>query len=155
MPPIQPALKVPPLLLTALCAMLIAALAWAWPAACHPFPGHRVLAVGLGGLGLAVMLAGAWQFHRRRTTLDPRDPSRASRVVTDGVFRFTRNPMYLGMALVLAGEAGWTASLPGGALVAGFCGWITVWQIRPEERALLALFGDDYRAYQGRVRRWL
>lgn len=148
-------LKVPPLLLTAIFLALIVGVRLAWPAAVLPLPGHRVVAVAAGGLGLALLFGAALQFRRARTTLDPRDPARTERFVAAGLYRWSRNPMYLGMALLLLGAALWTAHAVALALVAAFCAWLSAWQIRPEERALAARFGNAYTDYTRRVRRWL
>lgn len=148
-------LKIPPLLLCLVFAGLIAALAHLLPQANLPFTGNGTLAlIALAG-GLAVMFGGAIAFRRHQTTLDPRDPAKTSRIVTGGPFRFTRNPMYLGMALMLGGEAAWYASLPGALLAAVFCLYITELQIKPEERMLLERFGQEYADFMARVRRWL
>lgn len=75
--------------------------------------------------------------------------------MTRGVYRYTRNPMYLGMAATLASIALWKASVPGVALVPGFCLYMSRFQIRPEERALLTRFGDEFSACMSQVRRWI
>jgi protein-S-isoprenylcysteine O-methyltransferase Ste14 len=67
----------------------------------------------------------------------------------------TRNPMYLGLGLVLLGLAIWQSALVGYPLVIGFCAYLTRFQIIPEERILLARFGTDFSEYVGAVRRWL
>lgn len=148
-------LKVPPLLLWAVIAAVMAGTAFLAPSTTFPFAGHRVAGAVVLAAGLATMFAGALHFRLRRTTLDPRDPGKTASIVSDGIYRLTRNPMYLGMALSLAGVALWLASLPGLMLTALFCAWINELQIKPEERILLQRFGADYRAYMGRVRRWL
>lgn len=91
----------------------------------------------------------------QRTTLDPRVPGKASHFVARGLFRISRNPMYLGMALLLLGISCWTANAVAYALVVVFCLYLTEFQIKPEERALQALFGQEYLAYKARVRRWV
>ncbi len=91
----------------------------------------------------------------QHTTLDPRYPAKSTCVVMHGVYRFTRNPMYLGMALMLAGAAAWAASLLGALITIGFCVYLTELQIKPEERFLLQQFGEEFRLYMARVRRWL
>lgn len=148
-------LKIPPLFLTAIAVALVVAAGIWLPASNWPFPGHHALAVALFVLGLCTMFAGAIQFRLQHTTLDPRDPSKSTRIVTHGVYRFTRNPMYLGMALMLAGVAAWPASGVGALITIGFCLYLTQLQIKPEERFLLQQFGDEYRLYMARVRRWL
>jgi protein-S-isoprenylcysteine O-methyltransferase Ste14 len=119
------------------------------------FPGQGlatglVVAAGLGVIALAIA-----QFARARTTIDPLHPAAASTLVSGGVFRVTRNPMYLGLALVLAGLALWLGDGGSALLVAGFVAYITRFQIVPEERALRAHFGEAFEAYAARVRRWL
>ena len=148
-------LKVPPLALVLVCAVGIALLGRFVPAANVPFPGHRALAAVAVLAGIAFSVAGIVQFRAARTTVNPMSPDRASAVVTSGVYRLTRNPMYLGMALILAGLAFWWASGPGLLLVAAYGAYMTQFQIKPEERALETVFGAAYRAYRARVRRWI
>lgn len=148
-------LKVPPLLLWATCAVATAALAHFVRAANVLFPGHRVLAIAALLAGIAVAVAGVAEFRRARTTVNPMKPARASSMVTSGVYRFTRNPMYLGMALALVGIAAWWASAAGLAVAAAFCAYMTRFQIRPEERALRERFGGEFAAYAAHVRRWI
>ena len=83
------------------------------------------------------------------------EPSKASRLVTDGVFRISRNPMYLGLELLLIGWAVWLGSASPWLIPPLFAVVITVVQIIPEERALGQRFGDQYRSYQRRVARWI
>jgi protein-S-isoprenylcysteine O-methyltransferase Ste14 len=75
-------------------------------------------------------------------------------VVSSSVFRFTRNPMYLGMAVTLLGLSAWMATAAGLLLVPAFCVYMTRFQIEPEERALISLFGREFEQYMQRVRRW-
>jgi protein-S-isoprenylcysteine O-methyltransferase Ste14 len=114
-----------------------------------------LVAVLLAVLGIAVALSGVMSFRRARTTVNPLKPETSAALVSTGVYSFTRNPMYLGMALVLLAWAVYLASvwsLLGPLLFALF---ITRFQIVPEERVLEGLFGASFSAYQKRVRRWL
>lgn len=117
--------------------------------------GQRWLAGVLFGVGLAVAASGIYAFRRARTTVSPTQPGRAARLVTGGVYRVTRNPMYLGMALLLVAWAVLLGSLPSLLLVPFFVLYLNRFQIAPEERVLLQKFGRAYREYQKRVRRWL
>lgn len=111
-----------------------------------------LLALILGG---ALALSGAISFRRARTTVNPLQPEATTALVTSGIYRFTRNPMYLGFALFLVAWAVWFAfpwSLLG---VFGFVAYMSRYQIIPEERALAALFGSEFDRYRHRVRRWL
>lgn len=115
----------------------------------------RWLVVGLAAAGAVFVLLGVGAFRASRTTVNPLQPARASTLVTGGVYRVTRNPMYVGMALLLAAWAvRLSAVLPFAGLVV-FVTFMTRFQILPEERALQGLFGDQFSTYAARVRRWL
>ncbi len=112
-------------------------------------------ALALGLLSLAFMALAIRSFSRARTTIDPRHPERASSLVTGGVFAVTRNPMYLGLVLLLTAWAVFLGSpwLLAGPLVFGLL--INQFQIAPEERAMRDKFGQAYADYCKRARRWI
>jgi len=112
-------------------------------------------AVAFLAAGVGLMAAAVASFVTANTTINPLKPSRASRLVTSGVFRLSRNPIYVGDLLVLVAIAVWLGQAANIALLAGFVWYIDRFQIRPEERALSTLFGAEYAAYCARVRRWL
>ena len=105
--------------------------------------------------GFAIDAAAAARFLRKKTTLNPMAPGKASVLVTDGVFRISRNPMYLGLVLLLIGWALWLGSITPCLVVPVFVAGVTVAQIVPEERALAERFGETYVAYRRRVARWI
>ena len=113
----------------------------------------------LGGLvaavGIAIAVAAFARFRQIGTTANPVDPSKASRLVTDGVFRVSRNPMYLGLLLLLIGWAVWLGSVSPLVVPPLFVFAITVVQIIPEERALNRNFGEEYVSYRRSVARWV
>ncbi len=148
-------LKLPPLAVLALCMLAVFAAARWLPAGNLRFAASGALGLAAIAIGIGVALAGIVAFRRARTTVDPLSPGRATVLVERGVYRWTRNPMYLGMALVLLGVALDRASIPGLLLVGVFCAYVTRFQIVPEERALLGIFGEPYEAYLRRVRRWI
>lgn len=147
--------KIPPPVI----GLATAALMW-WAAR---LPGRIELAVAVRAavaiallcIGVAIAVAGAIAFHRARTTVNPLKPDQASALVTSGTYRVTRNPMYLGMLVVLVGWAAFLASLPALLCTALFVLYITRFQIVPEERVLQRLFGKDFIVYCQRVRRWI
>ncbi|WP_233243089.1 methyltransferase family protein [Thioclava sp. NG1] len=142
-------IDIPPLWL-----VLFAALVWALGRVVPmPFRYDRALGLIAIALGLALMLVAVGQMLLRRTTFIPRrDPSD---LVTSGVFALSRNPIYLGDALVLAGLALiWHAPL-GLLLVPVFMWFITRRYILGEEARIAAHFGETYTAYRARTRRWL
>ncbi len=147
--------RLPPPVVLAMFAAAAVLSAWWWPAASARFPGQAVAAAALLAAGIGVMAAGIAQFRRARTTLNPLQPEAATALVDRGIFAWTRNPMYLGMALNLAALAVWLGNAAGAILLAGFVAYITRFQIVPEERALRANFGETFEAYAARVRRWL
>lgn len=106
----------------------------------------------VGALVAAIAIVG---FLRARTTVEPREPGRASQLVTGGLYRFTRNPMYLGMALVLVAGALRVWHPVAAVAPLFFVLWIDRFQVQPEERALRERFGAAYREYCAQVRRWI
>ncbi len=106
-------------------------------------------------IGVALNLLPKLAFQRARTTVNPLRPSASSALVTRGVYRYTRNPMYLGQATVLAGAMLYLQSAIALLAVPLFVLYITWLQIMPEERALQARFPEVYPLFRQRVRRWL
>jgi protein-S-isoprenylcysteine O-methyltransferase Ste14 len=146
--------KIPPPLVGLLCAGAMWYLAALTPTLAIPQLPREIAALALGAAGLLVMLSGVVSFHLARTTVNPLKPEAATALVTSGVFRYTRNPMYLGMLVLLLA---WAAYLSAPATLIGpvaFWLYIGRFQIRPEERALTALFGSSFTAYTAQVRRW-
>lgn len=113
------------------------------------------LAVLLAAAGVASSVSGMWAFTQARTTMDPMQLDTAAALVTRGIYRITRNPMYLGLTLVLLAWAVYLSDLFAFVFVPVFVWYITRFQIVPEERALSKQFGAAYDEYRGRVRRWI
>ena len=146
--------KVPPpvVMLIVIVAMLLADW-WGAFGLAHGFGLY--LGAGLCVLALALAIGGLRTLVGQRTTPSPTQIERAKKLVTSGPYRFTRNPMYLGMTIFLIG----VASILGspwfllGALA--FCLYIQRFQIMPEERVMREKFGAEYDSYSQRVRRWI
>jgi protein-S-isoprenylcysteine O-methyltransferase Ste14 len=148
-------LKIPP----PVVALLIAAAMWgislATPSAEVSAPIRVVAGIAISLAGVGIAISGAVAFRRAKTTVNPMKPETTSSLVTSGVYRFTRNPMYVGLALVLLA---WTAFLSSALALLGpllFILYISRFQIVPEERVLSVIFGAAYSTYQAKVRRWL
>ena len=92
---------------------------------------------------------------RARTTINPVKPSSASSLVITGIYRLTRNPMYLGSLFILLGWAVFLANVLAFLLLPGFVLYINRFQIIPEETALSGIFGSEFATYKANVRRWL
>lgn len=119
-------------------------------------PYSDVIALVLGMMGIVVIFLGILTFRKHETTVNPLKPETASRLVNSGIYGITRNPMYLGNVIVLLAWGIFLNNWP--LLVAGsllFVLFMNVFQIGPEEDALVGLFGDEYEAYRKRVRRWI
>jgi protein-S-isoprenylcysteine O-methyltransferase Ste14 len=148
-------LKIPP----PFVALLVCAAMWSLclftPVLDISMFDRAMAALVMASIGGVVAVAGVAGFRRANTTLNPTKPQTASSLVTAGIYQYTRNPMYLGVLLVIVGWAAFLSSF--WALVGplAFALYITRFQILPEERALSGLFGSEYLAYQSRVRRWL
>lgn len=148
-------LKIPPPLVALLSA------AGMWSIAQHTFPyflspAMRWSLVAIYALlGTAFSLGGVLAFRRGKTTIHPMHPENSSALVTYGIYRLTRNPMYCGMAALLLAWAAYLQSPLSVAGVAAFVLYITQFQIKPEERVLEKLFGEEFRRYASQVRRWL
>lgn len=106
-------------------------------------------------VGILIELASVSRFIRAKTTINPLNPARSSKLVTSGMYHYSRNPMYLGMFSILLGIAFWFKNPLGFLPLIPFVWYITTFQIKPEERILLRIFGNEYKAYQKHVRRWL
>ncbi|SDB52004.1 Protein-S-isoprenylcysteine O-methyltransferase Ste14 [Pseudidiomarina indica] len=147
-------LKIPPLLVVAIIAGLMALTAWLMPMGPWHFTDATGLALGLFIAGLLIALAGVIGFRRARTTVNPMQPETSRVLVQTGIYRFTRNPMYLGFLLMLAGYGVWLANLPALVWLIGYVLYLTQFQIIPEERWLTQKFGDEFLRYRQHVRRW-
>ncbi len=106
-------------------------------------------------LGAVVALTGIVQFRRLDTTPKPQQPEKASVLVTHGIYRYTRNPMYLGLAFTLSGLALLLGHVVLLIWVGAFVAYLTQFQIKPEERALATKFPQAFAHYQRQTRRWL
>ena len=148
-------LKVPPLLVALTVALAMGAIASFTPTLDIDGMLRAAVAIVVAAAGLAVGLAGILAFRRATTTVNPMTPGKASSLVTGGIYRVTRNPMYVGVAIVLVAWAVFLASPWALVGVLAFAAYLTRFQIVPEERALASRFGDAYAIYAARVRRWL
>lgn len=148
-------LKIPP----PLVALLFALAMWLSSSFSQPYPaplGLRIsVALALLVLGQGISISGMRAFRIAKTTINPFKPSASSSLVERGVYRFTRNPMYLGLLVTLAGWAAFLSSFLPLLFLPVFVLYIDRLQIAPEERALAALFGAGYSDYCARVHRWV
>ena len=147
-------LRIPPVALAVIVAAAMAALAYTVPATV-PVPEQQVVSIFLGLAGVLVALAGVVAFRRHKTTVNPFTPAQSTSLVGEGIYRFSRNPMYLGLLLMLAGWCVYLANWVAALLLPAFVIYMNRFQIQPEERALSERFGSQFVAYSSSVRRWL
>ena len=148
-------LKVPPPIVAATAAVLMWALDAGLPQLRFDLPWRLLLVslFALAALGLAASAVAL--FRRRGTTIHPLRPEEATALVTDGLYRLSRNPMYLGLAVLLCAWGLYLANTASFLGVPLFVAYMNRFQIAPEEKALQARFGGAYAEYRGRVRRWI
>jgi protein-S-isoprenylcysteine O-methyltransferase Ste14 len=148
-------LKIPPPVIAALIAGAMWGISLSLPLLDIPTFIRRATALMLVLTGIGLSAAGVISFHRAKTTVNPMKPEATSALVCTGIYNVTRNPMYLGVLIVLIA---WALFLSSAWALLGplaFMLYISRFQIAPEEQVLSDKFGADYIAYQARVRRWL
>jgi len=145
--------KIPPPIIAILFAVMIFYFSDSFAYVDLPFKIYISLFFVL--LGFFITFSSARNFKKKETTVNPIKPEEASQLVTDGFFKITRNPMYLGMLLFLLGLSIYNGLIVGLVFLPLFVGYITFFQIIPEERAMIEIFGEDYKAYMKKVRRWI
>ena len=119
------------------------------------FEGQSYLALIIFIFGLGCVISASMQFRKVKTTVNPLNPEEASHLVVNGIFKYTRNPMYIGLSFAIIAfgvhVGAWLLLI----LLPLFILSINRLQIVPEEIAMQKLFGDDYKSYCNSVRRWL
>jgi protein-S-isoprenylcysteine O-methyltransferase Ste14 len=148
-------LKIPPPVVVLGVAGLMGVIARVTPSVAAPLSVRAAAAAALAVVGVGIGLAGIRAFRRANTTTHPFAPERSSALVTSGVYAVTRNPMYVGLLVVLVA---WACLLANAWALVGpvaFVSYMTRFQIIPEERALAVRFGAAYADYRARIRRWL
>lgn len=146
--------RIPPVVIVLLFAAAMASVAYVVPA---PFtiPAQLGVALVLVLMGASVAFAGVVAFRRHRTTVNPFTPEASSFLVANGVYRFSRNPMYFGFLLALLGWSVYLSNWATTLLLPAYVLYMNRFQIEPEERALTERFGAQFILYTQTVRRWL
>lgn len=154
-PRVKLTLKVPPIIVFLLFCGAMFASAQLVPTLSSVMPRTAVAAGVLLCLAIIVGLWPVIQFRLAKTTVHPNFPDRASTLVTEGIYRYTRNPMYLAMFFALGAWGLWLQHPIALGLAAAFPWYITRFQIIPEEQSLRKVFGEGYADYCKGVPRWL
>ena len=148
-------LKIPPPAVALLIGVLMWLVSGAKPALGFVIPASSLVAISLAVVGLVTSVSGVVTFWRAKTTVNPNKPQSSTSLVSSGVYGITRNPMYLGLLLVLTGWAIFLSNALAFLFLPAYILYIHRVQLAPEERVLASLFGREFAAYQNRVRRWL
>ena len=148
-------LKIPPVAQVVITAAAMVGVSKIFPALKFSLSGSTALGIGLGIIGLSSGIMGVMQFKKAQTTPNPKEIDKATSLVTSGIYQYTRNPMYLGLVLMLVGWALYLSHFLAFILIPLFMMYITRFQIQPEERMMTQKFGQHYQAYLEKVRRWI
>jgi protein-S-isoprenylcysteine O-methyltransferase Ste14 len=148
-------LKIPPPAVTALVAVIMWGISSVTPPLDVPGLVRVVVAVLFFLTGACISVAGVVAFRRAKTTINPMKPETTSALLTSGIYRFSRNPMYVGILFALLAWAIFLSSVWAMIGPVAFILYINRFQIKPEERALATMFGATYSDYKSAVRRWL
>ncbi|HHF0507776.1 TPA: isoprenylcysteine carboxylmethyltransferase family protein [Vibrio antiquarius] len=148
-------LKVPPVAVFLLVILLMYGLTVLVPSLNISVPFVEVVVGGLTLLSGYMGIAGVYEFHKVKTTVNPVKPDTASSVVRTGVFSFSRNPMYMALLLLIIAIGLWWQHLSVVLCSVVFVSYMNRFQIKPEERILERLFGEEYVDYKNHVRRWI
>ena len=148
-------LQIPPPAVTLLVAAAMWGVTWVAPSLEVPAFPRIIMAVVIAVVGFSFVLAGIVSFRRAKTTANPKSLSIATSLVSSGIYRVTRNPMYVGIVFVLIAWAVFLSCIWALLGPLAFVLYISRFQISREEEALAARFGSEYSSYKERVRRWL
>ncbi|QWX82602.1 isoprenylcysteine carboxylmethyltransferase family protein [Cellulophaga sp. HaHaR_3_176] len=147
-------LKIPPIVILLIAGILMYVLAYFLPVGFFDFTGRFYLMYILFGLSSIIAVTSILKFLKNKTTINPVKLEGVSSLVITGIYSFTRNPMYLAMLLLLLVWALYLGNAFNAVLAALFVSYMNKFQIIPEEKALLELFGKEYKNYKISVRRW-
>ena len=148
-------LKVPPVAQVVITAAVMYGVSRIMPSLQFYFEGTNTLAIGLSVIGLGSGIMGVAQFKKAQTTVNPHTPEKSTNLVTSGIYQYTRNPMYLGLVLILLGWAFYLSHFLPFVLVPVFMVYMKRFQIQPEERMMTQKFGKAYQDYLIKARRWI
>lgn len=148
-------LKIPPLIVTFILLAIIWGISNLFPALNFSHYSLDFLSFVLFLCGVVIALVAVFKFKQEDTTVDPTDPSKSEKLVVTGIYKYTRNPMYLSFFLFLLGFSIFFGNVLNITTLILFVCYMNRFQIEPEEEILLSKFGDEFKDYMDAVRRWL
>lgn len=147
--------KIPPPIVVLICSLSMWLISLISPLIETDFFVRVILSLAIFTVGSFFCIAGVVSFRKAKTTVNPLKPETASSLVSSGVYRISRNPMYVGLSLFLVSLSTYLSSPLSIIGVVAFIFYMNRFQIEPEERALKEIFGTDFLNYMSQVRRWL
>ena len=147
-------LKVPPVVVFLSFGLFMYIMNAFLPVGNFDFFGRKYLMMALLLISVCIGVIALFLFFRFKTTIDPSNPKKTSKLVTSGIYQYSRNPMYLGLLLLLLTWGLWLGNAFNILLAAGFVMYMNRFQVIPEEKILFDLFGKEYAQYCTLVRRW-
>jgi len=147
--------KIPPPIVVLICSLSMWLISLISPLIETGFFVRVILSLAIFTVGSFFCIAGVVSFRKAKTTVNPLKPETASSLVSSGVYRISRNPMYVGLSLFLVSLSTYLSSPLSIIGVVAFIFYMNRFQIEPEERALKEIFGTDFLNYMSQVRRWL
>ena len=148
-------LKIPPPVVGLVCALIMWLVNRVFTGLDFKLPLTIFIALGLSAIAVCIDISALLTFRASRTTINPMKPESTSELVEGGVYSFSRNPMYLGLAIILCAWGIYLGNLVSLLLLPVFIWYITIFQIIPEEEMMVNLFNEKYIKYKQRVRRWI
>ena len=148
------ALKIPPAFVFLFFAAAMYLLATFLPVGYFDFFGRYLLIKVLLSMAILLGVISLLQFFRSKTSIDPMNPSKAGKLVTKGLYNYSRNPMYLTLLIILLAWGLWLGNAFNTVIAAAFVAYMNKFQIVPEEEILQRKFGKVYEKYKIKVRRW-
>jgi len=148
-------LKIPPPVIGLVCALIMWLISRVFDSFDFDFPSRKLIALGLFCLALSIDFLALLKFKSLKTTINPIKPEDSSSLVDSGVYKYTRNPMYLGLLIILFSWGLYLGNFISMLLLPIFVWYITVFQIIAEEEILENIFNEKYNQYKQKVRRWI
>lgn len=148
-------LKIPPVLIFVISAFLMWVISGYSTNTLFGFSIPLWVSYLVASVGVIFGMLGVVQFSINKTTVNPHKPENSSSVVKNGIYKYTRNPMYLGLLILLIACGVYFGNGYSFLMIPIFIWYMNTYQIIPEEEMLINLFGDEYKEYQQKVRRWI
>lgn len=148
-------LKVPPLLITFLWGLLMWCVPGFFSSLSFQLSYSKPISYAAFFIGTAIIFVAVFKFRKKGTTVDPINPEKTKELVASGIYKYSRNPMYLGFFLWLLALGLYLGNFINALLLLSFVIYMNFFQIKPEEKVLKKAFGKRYEEYMRNTRRWI